>query len=131
MVCLDCSASSRPGIVIFADSPKALDYLEIKYIYWNTNLLCAFLQRGWDWSRLSGSVGLIYDRTAIVKSTYEDFRRHSLVSDERIFTMADLGWDVLDANVEVTTSVLHHTQTPGSGLFTDLRTVPTEKKRKY
>ena|GEM_PF-3708540 len=45
--------------------------------------------------------------------------------------MADLGWDVLDANVEVTTSVLHHTQTPGSGLFTDLRTVPTEKKRKY
>jgi hypothetical protein len=82
------------------------DVLARSYPSWNTNLLCAFLQMGWERLEKNGAVGAIYDRTAIVKTTYEDFRRSVLLKETRIATLADLGWEVLDANVEVTTTVL-------------------------
>jgi len=109
-------------------SNSAIAYLERTYTNWNANLLCALIQRSWEWTKDSGCLGAIFDRTAIVKSTYADFRRHLLVEDDRIFALADLGWEVLDANVEVTTSVLHHSPNKIAGAFTDLRTVPSDKK---
>ena len=84
------------------------DYLARTYPTWNKNILCSFIERGYQISHPKGATAAIYDRTAIVKSTYEDFRRTILVSDNRLSAMADLGWGVLDANVEVTTSILHH-----------------------
>lgn len=98
------------------------------YRHWNSNLLCAFLERGWNWLSLDGSVGLIFDRTAIVKSTYEDFRKNALVVDNRLYAMADLGWEVLDANVEVTTTVLSRITADGYGVFADLREVNSDNK---
>ena len=112
-------------------SAYELAYLGIQFPHWNSNLLCAFLQRCWDWCAPRGCVGLIYDRTAVVKSTYGDFRRHALVPDDRLFAMADLGWEVLDANVEVTTSVIHHNPRRFSAAFTDLRTVSPGEKGKH
>jgi hypothetical protein len=111
-------------------STKSADYLDRSYADWNSNLLCASLQRGWAWTAGSGCLGIIYDRTAIVKSTYEDFRRLALVGDDRIFVMADLGWEVLDANVEVVASAMHHSlkNGPSAGIFIDLRLIPSTEK---
>jgi hypothetical protein len=111
-------------------STSSIDYLDRSYAAWNSNLLCASLQRSWEWTASSGCLGIIYDRTAIVKSTYEDFRRLSLVGDDRIFAMADLGWEVLDANVEVVSSVLHHSlkREASAGVFVDLRLAPPGEK---
>jgi hypothetical protein len=102
--------------------------IESRYAHWNSNLLCAFLERGWNWIDIGGCVGIIFDRTAIVKSTYEKFRRYSLVVDDRLFGIVDLGWGVLDANVEVTTIVLHRSTAGYICTATDLRTVPPDKK---
>ena len=93
------------------------------YPTWNKNLLCAFLQMGIERLNTDGAVGAIYDRTAAVKTTYEDFRRYVLLSDKRLAGLADLGWEVLDANVEVTTSVLHNRHL-NLGTFLDVRAQP-------
>lgn len=51
-----------------------------KYPTWTRNILCAFLERAMDLASPSGKVGAIYDRTANIKSTYEDFRRAWLLN---------------------------------------------------
>ena len=54
-----------------------------------------------------GYTGVVYDRTANVKNTYEDFRlRYFLSSISSLHTVVDLGWEVLDANVEVSAAVI-------------------------
>jgi len=103
-------------------------YIDRFYPHWNDNLLCAFIQRGWQLTLPDGMVGAIYDRTAIVKSTYEQFRSHHLIPNHRMTVMADLGWYVLDANVEVTTTVLSHHSVAAPSLFFDLREIDSEKK---
>ena len=97
------------------------------YPDWNTNLLCTFIACAWTFTCAGGSVGVIYDRTASVKSTYEDFRRHCLLPDCRLSAVADLGWGVLDANVEVTTAVLHR-RAADTSCFIDARAITTEGK---
>ena len=112
----------------FGETPAHLeDHLTKGYPHWNRNLLCAFISRGYELSFPAGMVGVIFDRTAIVKSTYEDFRRAQLIADSRFHYMADLGWGVLDANVEVTTVVTSHRPCK-YGLFLDARNTPAELK---
>lgn len=108
-------------------SGETHSYLETHYPSWNDNILCAFIQRAWEITDPNGAVGAIYDRTAVVKSTYESFRREILLPDSRFAAMADLGWGVLDANVEVTTSVLRH-RFRGPGVFVDARPHATDLK---
>jgi hypothetical protein len=109
-------------------SATVLEYIQDRYPTWNQNLLCSFLEMGWLINTTNGFTAAIFDRTAIVKSTYEDFRRKILIPDDRISTEADLGWEVLDANVEVTTCVLSNISVKAGGLFFDIRTVPSNKK---
>jgi hypothetical protein len=97
------------------------EYLEERFPHWNQNLLCAFLERGWILLGATGLTAAIFDRTAVVKSTYENFRRAVLLPDSRLCLMADLGWEVLDANVEVTTSVLSKVQGTTFSAFFDVR----------
>jgi len=104
------------------------DYLAHKYPSWNKNILCAFIEQGYKMSSPHGASAAIYDRTAIVKSTYEDFRKKVLIADNRLCNMADLGWGVLDANVEVTTSVLHHWPASDRGVFIDARGIDVDEK---
>jgi len=106
---------------------RSLVCLDSAYHTWNKNILCSFIERGWDMTFPSGSVGAIYDRTAIVKSSYEGFRRVVLTPDNRLIAMADLGWGVLDANVEVTTSVLQHLSVVNGG-FIDSREITVNEK---
>ena len=112
-------------------SDSASVYIERLFPTWNKNMLCAFIERGWQLSAPSGAVGAIYDRTAVIKSTYEDFRRSVLVPDNRMVAMADLGWGVLEANVDVTTSVLQHLRAWDVGAFIDARPIPVDDKGEY
>ncbi len=103
-------------------------YLQKEYSTWNKNLLCAFLERGWMMNTEAGKIAAIFDRTAIVKSTYEDFRRKVLIPNNRISTQIDLGWDVLDANVEVIACVLSKLLNRSLGYFFDIRSSISAKK---
>ncbi len=51
--------------------------------------------------------------------------------DNRLSAMADLGWGVLDANVEVTTSILNHQPPSNRGVFIDSREVDADSKVLY
>ena len=116
----------------FGEVPSSISsYINVRYPTWNNNILCAFIERGWNLTAPRGFVGAIYDRTAIVKSTYEDFRRNVLVPDDRLYAMADLGWEVLDANVEVTTSILSHHAKNKKGVFIDVRDENVNEKDRY
>jgi hypothetical protein len=110
-------------------SESASSYLADRFPNWNANLLCSFIQRGWEKCSTEGSVGVIFDRTAVVKSTYENFRRNMLTADDRLIAVADLGWEVLDANVEVFTAVLSHSNAISGGVFIDLREFASDQKR--
>jgi len=108
-------------------SPRLEKHLADSYQHWNKNLLCAFIERAYQISSPAGMVGVLYDRTAVVKSTYEKFRRSNLIPDSRLHSFADLGWGVLDANVEVAASVLSHTPI-NNGVFLDARDIPVDAK---
>lgn len=85
-------------------------YCDQSFDGYNKNLLCAFLIRCFSMLRKGGALGAIYDRTAAVKNSYEAFRREFLLKDDRLSSQLDLGWGVLDANVEVTCSVIDKSQ---------------------
>ena len=105
------------------------DYISYKYPTWNKNVLCAFLERGLALLLSSGTMGAIFDRTAAIKSTYEDFRRAVFFASDRPRYCGDLGWEVLDANVETSTMIWHsHTPTPCEAHFCDVRSVPSDDK---
>jgi hypothetical protein len=114
-------------------SSESYEYINDAYnrVGWNNNLLCAFIERGWQLTEPSGDIGVIYDRTAAVKSTYEAFRRAVLIPDSRLKEMVDLGWGVLDANVETTTAVMHRLSSCAKGAFIDVRLVPVDEKGQY
>jgi len=103
-------------------------YLSMYYQDWNNNILCCFIERAYSILTKFGTTGVIYDRTAIIKSTYENFRRTHILNDNRLRYLADLGWHVLDANVEVTTSVISRVE--GAGIFIDLREASIDEKQK-
>jgi hypothetical protein len=91
---------------------------------WNANILCAFIERGLEMLTGSGRLGAIFDRTVINKSTYSDFRKHILLSTNEIDYLLDLGWDVLDANVETTSMLFRKGQLSKKVLCLDARTAP-------
>src|SRR5207253_527779 len=63
-----------------------------------------------------GLCGSVVDRTINEKSTYEAFRIRFLLGDEiSIHNVTDLGWGVLDANVEVSALVIGRSN--GDGLL--------------
>ena len=102
-------------------SRSLLTLLENSFIEFNKNLLCAFLFRQYEMRDFRGRVGAIFDRTAIVKNSYEKFRRAFLVNDNRLYAQCDLGWEVLDANVEVTASILGESLPGNQAVFFDMR----------
>ncbi len=102
-------------------------YLLRQYASSNGNILCAFIQRACEMLVGGGLVGVIFDRTAIVKTSYEEFRRTVLLTANRLNAVVDLGWEVLDASVETTTSVLSHSGNE-SALFVDLRSIRVDEK---
>lgn len=112
-------------------SAKTKEIFQKQYPEWNKNLLCAFIDRMLETINEDGSIGVIFDRTAIVKKTYENFRKEILIGRNSIFGMADTGWEVLDANVETTTMIFQKNYSEirdRQAIFCDVRKVPTDEK---
>lgn len=96
-------------------------YLQINYPTWGKNILAAFFDRMLELINIDGIVGAIFDRTVAIKSSYEAFRIKCFCG--HIASMADTGWNVLDANVETTTLLLRKYSKSGIGTFIDLQEI--------
>ena len=112
-----------------AGSESTFDYLETNYPLWGRNLVCAFFDRMREMLTDSGKLGAIYDRTVIDRKYYETFRLNYICG--YINTIADTGWNVLDANVETSTIVLRKNFCHNKGVFIDLRTIERKSDALY
>lgn len=101
-------------------------YLDSHYPAWCRNLVCAFFDRMQEMLTEEGKLGAIFDRTVMIKSSYEPFRKRNLCGF--ISTCADTGWGVLDASVETSTLVLNKLCSDVNGLFLDVQDVSPEEK---
>lgn len=99
-------------------SENTIGYLNSQYPFWCRNLVCAFFDRTQELLVSDGLVGAIFDRTVLIKSSYEPFRKNNVCGF--ITACADTGWGVLDASVETSTFVLSKYSTNQSGMFYDL-----------
>lgn len=101
-------------------------YLNDNYPAWSKNLVCAFFDRMQEMLDEQGRLGAIFDRTVMIKSSYESFRRRNLCGF--ITACADTGWGVLDASVETSTLVLNKLSSDVEGVFLDVQDVEPEEK---
>ncbi len=101
-------------------------YLNDNYPAWSKNLVCAFFDRMQEMLDVDGKLGAIFDRTVMIKSSYEAFRRRNLCGF--ITACADTGWGVLDASVETSTLVLNKLCSDVEGVFMDVQDVKPEEK---
>lgn len=84
--------------------PSALDQLDPRDA---GNLYAAFVRRAHELG--ASAIGCITDRTFLTQATFDAFRAFLLSSDPKLTMLADLGWGVLDANVQVCAYVLAQT----------------------
>ena len=111
-------------------SKEVLSLCDRKYPVWNRNILCAFIENNLLALEDKGLVGSVIDRSFLNKSTYENFREKCLLQKDLLNYILDLGWEVLDANVEVSAVILGSS---GHGNITsthcvDIRDIPTAEK---
>ena len=107
-------------------SENTSSYLDNNYPAWCRNLVCAFFDRMQEMLDADGRLGAIFDRTVMIKSSYEDFRKRNLCG--YITNCADIGWGVLDASVETSTLVLNKHSSDVEGVFMDILDVNAEEK---
>jgi hypothetical protein len=107
-------------------SENTSDYLDKNYPAWCRNLVCAFFDRMQEMLDTQGRLGAIFDRTVMIKSSYEPFRKRNLCG--YITNCADTGWGVLDASVETSTLVLNKYSSEIEGVFMDVLNVNPEEK---
>ena len=100
-------------------------YYKHKYPSWGKNILCCFFTRMFSLSKVEGNTGAIFDRTVIIKSSYEEFRKENLLG--KIDFVLDTGWGVLDANVETTAFILGSNSSKKESIFLDLREVENKQ----
>ena len=99
-------------------------YLQKNYPEWGKNILAAFFDRTLELINSNGLVGAIFDRTVSIKSSYEDFRVKCFCG--HITTLADTGWNVLDANVETMSLVLKKQEDNFKGVYISLYDVESK-----
>ena len=107
-------------------SEHTSQYMNDNYPAWSKNLVCAFFDRMQEMLDDGGKLGAIFDRTVMIKSSYEAFRRRNLCGF--ITACADTGWGVLDASVETSTLVLNKLSSDVEGVFMDVQDVNPEEK---
>jgi len=101
-------------------------YLDDNYPAWCRNLVCAFFDRMQEMLDTNGRLGAIFDRTVMIKSSYESFRKRNLCGF--ITHCADTGWGVLDASVETSTLVTNKYASDIEGVFVDVLDEGAETK---
>lgn len=107
-------------------SENTSDYLDQNYPAWCRNLVCAFFDRMQEMLDDGGCLGAIFDRTVMIKSSYEPFRRRNLCGF--IANCADTGWGVLDASVETSTLVVNKLSSDIEGAFMDVLDINADEK---
>lgn len=107
-------------------SEHTSQYISDNYPAWSKNVVCAFFDRMQEMLDEQGRLGAIFDRTVMIKSSYESFRRRNLCGF--ITACADTGWGVLDASVETSTLVLNKLSSDVEGVFLDVQDVEPEEK---
>lgn len=107
-------------------SESTIGYLDAHYSCWCKNLVCAFFDRMQELLANDGLVGAIFDRTVLIKSSYEPFRKKNICG--YISACADTGWNVLDANVETSTFILNKHSSNAIGIFFDIHNIDVENK---
>ena len=108
-----------------AGSISSESYYKDNYPNWGKNILCCFFTRMSSLSNFEGNTGAIFDRTVIIKSSYEEFRKENLLG--KIDFVLDTGWGVLDANVETTAFILGSNSSKKESAFLDLREVENKQ----
>lgn len=100
----------------------ASTYISHTVPYWCKNLASAFVGRLVTLITDNARIGTVIDRTVLIKSSYEDFRINYALGALTIGPLSDLGWGVLDANVEVSAAVFSKTAPPAAeAIFLDCR----------
>lgn len=107
-------------------SENTSSYIDAHYTNWCKNLVCAFFARMQELLTDEGKLGAIFDRTVLIKSSYENFRKQHVCG--YISFCADTGWNVLDASVETSTLVLTRNSSEQEGVFIDVLDIPSEGK---
>lgn len=107
-------------------SDNSVSYLDDSYTYWCSNLVCAFFSRMQEMLSVTGLLGAIFDRTVLIKSSYESFRKNNICGFIRV--CADTGWYVLDAQVETSTLVVSKYSSNNLGFFIDVREIEPKNK---
>lgn len=107
-------------------SENTSDYLDNHYPAWCRNLVCAFFDRMQEMLTDGGKLGAIFDRTVMIKSSYEPFRLRNLCGF--ISNCADTGWGVLDASVETSTLVVEKSSSDRDGIFMDVLDINPDEK---
>mgnify|MGYP000624835426 CR=1 FL=1 len=102
-----------------AGSISTENYYKNNFPNWGKNILCCFFSRMNSLLDSTGNLGSIYDRTVLIKSSYESFRIDSLIG--RITHLIDTGWGVLDANVETTATIQSKFENNAYGVFINLQ----------
>jgi hypothetical protein len=109
-------------------SENSSEYLDDNYTTWSGNLVCAFFERMLEILEENGRLGAIFDKTVLVRSTYEKYRQKLICG--RINYCADTGEGVLDAQVETSTFILNRDFKKGKGVFFNINKIqPTLKEK--
>jgi hypothetical protein len=114
----------------FGDASNMADsYIENRFSNWNKNILCAFIENYINVLNDKMLLGTVFDKTASIKTTYENFRRNVLFKESSIQTQINLGWGVLDdASVEVSSLITAKGKLKSLGLFFDLSNCSLNEK---
>ena len=118
----------------FGEASNSLPlYIKKSFPFWCNNLAAAFIGRAITMIMPQGKIGCVTDRTILIKSSYEDFRREYALGELQIGPMADLGWDVLDdANVEISAVIFSQKQSDRIfSLFVDCRKIVSKDAELY
>jgi hypothetical protein len=82
---------------------KCQDYFN-KYYSDSKNIICSFINQAGLYT--NGFIGVVIDRSILMRNSYENFRKSALLDNCMLRSVVDLGWNVLDANVEVSLLIL-------------------------
>jgi hypothetical protein len=107
----------------------AVSYVDMNFKHWCKNLASAFFMRMLGLLTESGFVGAVYDRSLAIKQSYERFREEVLLRESFIQTQADLGWEVLEASVEVSAIISSRSEQKSPNLFFDVESVKPNQKQ--
>jgi hypothetical protein len=110
-----------------AGSVNSNNWLKNNYTYTYSNLGSSFVERAASFLVANGKLGVIIDIATSVRSSYTNYRYEILYKHFSLSSYAHLGWEVLDANVEVCCFTATKKSEPGTGIFCLDATSVTEK----